>query len=71
MTLKDQTPEEKAACLVRIGTIYQRTDCTSAAVIVSMGDADYQFADPRVLTHLILKHCSEKHPATHTKGREE
>lgn len=60
MPTYNQTPEEQEAGLVRIGEIYQRLDCKSAAVIVSMGPVAYQFNDPKVFTHLVLKHCSEK-----------
>ena len=60
MKFQDRDPEEQEAGLVLIGRIYQRVDCASAAVIVILGDAAYQFADPKVLTHLVLRHCSER-----------
>ena len=71
MALKDQTPEEKDAGLIRVGEIYQRTDHASAAIIVTLGDVAYQFADPRTLTHLILRHCSESHTVKSIREREE
>ena len=70
MTLKDQTPEEKEAGLIRVGDIYQRTDCKSAALIVIVAGVAYQFADPRVLTMMLKRHCSEWHPAMSIRERE-
>lgn len=61
MTLREQTLEERDAGLVEIGRVYQRTDNAAASLLVIMDDGQgYQYADPRVFWHLVLRHCSQR-----------
>jgi len=68
--MKDQTPEEREAGLIRIGTIYQRTDCKTAAALVTVAGVAYQFADPLALAMMLKRHCSEWHLADNSSIRE-
>lgn len=60
MSTEHQTDEEKAAGMVEVGRVYERLDCKSAALIVTVNGVGYQFNDPRIFHHHVLRHCSER-----------